>query len=131
LNKEAAASTSDNPAFRNWLAKHKMVESEFFACVAGERSPRPYFPFVTTDLYPAKILAMDVSSGPKGVAAGILSILKVICHSQGMFFATIFESHVNNDQLLKTIRFPTEVDEKGCVTIDLKCSVHCTFADTT
>jgi hypothetical protein len=27
----------------------------------------------------------------------------------GWFFATIFESHVNNVQLLKTVRFPTEL----------------------
>jgi hypothetical protein len=29
-------------------------------------------------------------------------------YDQGRFFATIFESHVNNRQLLKNVRFPTE-----------------------
>jgi hypothetical protein len=42
-----------------------------------------------------------------------------------MFFATIFESLVNKSQLLKTVRFPTELCDKVWVTVYFfKYSVH-------
>jgi hypothetical protein len=44
--------------------------------------------------------------------------------NQGRFFATIFESLVNKYQLLKTVRFPTELCDKVWVTVYFKCSVH-------
>jgi hypothetical protein len=34
------------------------------------------------------------------------------------------QSTLNTAQLLKTVRFPTELCEKDCVTMYLKCSVH-------
>ena len=74
-----------NPQFKSWLSKHKLSEEEFLDCIKGERPQRAFFPFQSSEVLSAKILAFD-DPGPKGVQCGVLLITKGSLEKQTVIF---------------------------------------------
>ena len=93
----ATTSMSDNHAFKSWLSKHKLTESEFFDCVKGQRPAKPFFPIQTSNIFPAKVLVLESNHG-QAVQAGILVITKGPLENQ----LCIFEA---NSVFLHTVHF--------------------------
>ena len=87
---------TNNATFKTWLAKHKLTELEFLDCVKGQRPPRPFFPIQTSNIFPAKVVALEQST--QGVQAGILAILKGPLEKQ----LVVFEA---NCTFLHTVHF--------------------------
>ena len=88
---------SDNQAFKSWLSKHKLSESEFLDCVKGQRPAKPFFPIQTSNIFPAKVLVLESNPG-QAVQAGILVITKGPLENQ----LCIFEA---NSVFLHTVHF--------------------------
>ena len=86
VNKDALSSNLvTNSQFKSWLSKHKLSEEEFLDCIKGERPQKAFFPFQSSEVLSAKILAFD-DPGPKGVQCGVLLITKGSLEKQTVIF---------------------------------------------